>query len=96
MQPLENELDTALHFLGQLENENEKALKPAKMPYQKKKKIPVSPFLQMEGIQGEKVLYTEHEKGPSTWECRVRFSVGGASGSKNTCPGSCSSTSERT
>ena len=31
VQPLENQLDTALYFLGKLENENEKALKPAKI-----------------------------------------------------------------
>lgn len=33
VQPLENQLDTALYFLGKLENENEKALKPAKITY---------------------------------------------------------------
>lgn len=33
MQPLQNRLDSALHFLGQLENETEKAWRPAKIAY---------------------------------------------------------------
>lgn len=32
-QPLQNRLDSALHFLGQLENETEKAWRPAKIAY---------------------------------------------------------------
>lgn len=35
MQPLENQLDTALQFGGELENKHKKALKPAKITYKK-------------------------------------------------------------